>query len=770
MSNLVRGNINQWRVRLLLLLLLGMVVSPAAADSVNDMKVAATRIRSNVLKLRKQYLTANGLHGGQYVERRLVDGVNHYDLGDYQRASIILLDIIENFPNHAAFPEALYYYADSLFLARDFYGARTEFQRLLDNGDSPGFGTFRPAAISRLVEVAVHLDDFTRVSEYIDLLAKNTDPRAQYVRGKYYYFQQDYEQARREFASVKDDEELILKASYFIGAAFVKEMMLDEAIAAFAAAVKRFPEVRPANRELLDLLYLGLGRVQYEKDDVENAIDAYAHIDKYSPYYDVALYESAAVNMRAGNTISAERILEVLTVAIPDSRYIPKAKLLRGQLLASAGRYDEAEKVFEQTIQEFSPVQEMMEKALSQSGDSGVFFDLLMARSVDELDVRSMIPSEVVTWASEEPEVKRAFVLADDLGKAQAYTSESERLADLIGAVVNGTSAVNAIPLLRNAMRQNHQYRNQLARLTMRLLADLEDDAGPAHTGSLASRRVGLAGPMDRLPVDDSTYKAREHAAKQKYTALRQELARYETMLDKLQAVIVGLERYVEKPEYRSQVSKVALAGYRSQLNRYRGAVETIRNGVAAVKLDIEKAGYQAGIGGEQDVQDSRTVAQLFALATKYTGLTRYAGRNSGEYQSALNEVLKTYQEIERLGQDVEAVATEEVAHIRRELIAEQAKLKQYRKQLDELNGEAKLVVNGVARENFASIRKRFQELMIKADVGIIDIAWMKKEEHKARSVKLSQNRTNEIQWLDEEFKESDGFSSTTSDDTETEQ
>ena len=91
-------------------------------------------------------------------------------------------------------------------------------------------------------------------------------------------------------------------------------------------------------------------------------------------------------------------------------------------------------------------------------------------------------------------------------------------------------------------------------------------------------------------------------------------------------------------------------------------------------------------------------------------------------------------------------------------LVAEEAKLKQYQIQLDALNGEAKQVVNGIARENFSGIRERFEELMIKADVGIIDIAWMRKEEHKKRAVQLSRNRTNEIQWLDDEFEEADGF------------
>lgn len=732
------------------------------ADSISDATASAKQIHRSVLELRKRYLNVHGYRGAHYAEERLVDGMNHYDLEDYHRASIILLDIIENYEGHAAWPEALYYYADSLFLSRDYYGARTEFQRLLNQKETSAFLPFRPAAISRLVEVAVHLDDFRHVKQYIQLLQDRTDGRSQYIKGKYHYFQEEYDQALREFGAVRDDEELVLKAAYFMGATHVKQGTLDDAIAAFQKGVGAFPEVRPSNRKLLDLLYLGLGRVQFEKDDLENAISSYDKIDQYSPYYDVALYESAAVHMRAGNTIGAERILEVLTLAIPDSRYIPRAKLLRGQLLSSAGRYDEAETVFNQTIEEFSPVEKMMDRALAQSGDSGEFFELLMARSVDALDVESMIPREVVMWAGEEPEVKRAFVLTDDLAKARTYTAESDRLAELISAVVNATDPVNAIPELRNAMRMNVLYRNQLAALTMPLLVSLENAVGYEQIADLAASRTELAGNVNALPVDDNTVRERERQAKQKYTELRQTLSRYDTMLDKLQAVITGLEHYIGKPEYRSEVPPQVIASHESQLARYIATVDAIREEVASVRLDIEKATYQIGYGSEQDRADSAVVARLTVLVEKYLKFVPGAGRKAERFRGALTALVNALDEIERLNGDIEQVATVEVSRIRRVLQQEQAKLRQYRAQLNALNGEAKEVVNGVARENFSGIRKRFGELMVKADVGIIDIAWMRKEQHKSRAVQLSRNRTNELEWLDEEFKEADGFSSVT--------
>lgn len=749
-------------MQIILVVLSAGFAKPVEAGAIADLEAAAKHIHANVSALRERYLKNGNFHGEHYPEERLIDGETHYQLQDYQRASIILLDVIENYPDNAAFPEALFYYADSLFLARDYYGARTEFVRFLALGDRSGVAAFRSAAIARLVEVAIHLNDFTNIEQYIDLLGQNMDARARYVKGKYLYFQGEYDRARVAFAAVSGNVELAMKAAYFVGVTYVKEDRLDEAAEAFGQATDTFKDVDSSRSNLMDLLVLAHGRVLYEKDFVENAISAYNKIDKYSPYYDVALYEAAAVHMRAGNTIGAERMLEVLTMAIPESRYIPKAKLLRGHLLLSAGRYEEAEKVFTQTVKEFSPVKKLMDKALEQSGSTGEFFDLLMARSLDSLNIQSVIPKEVVMWAGEEPEVKRAFVLTDDLGKARAYTGESERLAALIGAVINGSNPVNAIPVLRGTMRQNQQFRNQLAKLVVRLMVEAEEEYDSAKILRLKQERIRLGNKVTALPVSEKQFQARDQKARHAYDEMRRELTRNEGLIDKLLAVIVGLERYISKSDYRAAVSSQVMEGYWSQLNRYRAGVESIQERIDVLKVDIEKATYQIGIGGEQDKNDDRMVNKLFSLANQYARVIPASNRTTRRLSTAFTAVANAQRATEKLASEIEAQATRKVARLRIELRAEEVKIEQYKTQLDALHGEAKEVVNGVAKENFSGIRKRFHALLLKADVGIVDIAWMRKEEHKSRAMQLSKRRTHEIQTLERDFKEVEGFADET--------
>ena len=53
--------------------------------------------------------------GPEIADRRLIDAQVLYELKNYEAASIILFDVVEKYPNSPAYPEALYYLADSLY-------------------------------------------------------------------------------------------------------------------------------------------------------------------------------------------------------------------------------------------------------------------------------------------------------------------------------------------------------------------------------------------------------------------------------------------------------------------------------------------------------------------------------------------------------------------------------------------------------------------------------------------------------------------------------
>jgi len=64
------------------------------------------------------------------------------------------------------------------------------------------------------------------------------------------------------------------------------------------------------------------------------------------------------------------------------------------------------------------------------------------------------------------------------------------------------------------------------------------------------------------------------------------------------------------------------------------------------------------------------------------------------------------------------------------------------------------VVVGGVTAENFDHIRNRFYDIVLRADVGRIDVTWAEREEHRTRVDSLTRDRSREIQSLDDEFRD----------------
>jgi TolA-binding protein len=746
------------RVCLLLAVACAMtaLAGPARSERIRKLSAEADDIGQRARVLSSQFLGKEGFRGPDYPAERLIDGENFYRLKDYQRASIIFLDLIESYANSPVYPDALFLFADSLFLSRDYYGARDWFRRLLADIDRPGMRRFRQKAIGRLVEIAIHVDDFEGIDAYLQQLGQAPDAEARYVKGKYLYFRGDPDGALAEFTQVTGDRALELKAGYFIGVAHTALGRYEEAIAAFArgeGAVGQDVD----EREVIDLMNLGIGRLCFELDQLERAMEAYQRVEQHSKHFDAALYEVASVMIRAGDTIRAERVLEVLTLAMPDSRYIPRARLLRGNLLLRAGRFDDAEIVFEDTIDQFNPVKDQLDAVMAEQEDPSRFFGGMVDRSLGIFDTSGLLPPLVVKWVAEEREVQRALGLTADLGVARESTRETERLIRLLDAVIDGPSRVNAIPNLRTAMRRSQQLGNRLGQMRSELLALEEGKAGEAvpEIAQLREERRGLQQKLAALPVSDRDYERREQQAREVQTRMRHELSRNTIRIDNLSAVIVAVERYVEDPRYVEGAPAESIQAVRDELSRHRESVAQMREQLTAIREELEAEHYQVGVGDARDREDEELRRRIKELVQRERALLRGRSGSLGVRFDKAHEAIDAAETlVVSFQRQVAGEAERLIDEIRRQVNHERDQVAGYHRDLGILADDAEQVVGGVTFENFSKVRQRFHELLLKADVGIIDVAWLRKEGHNERIRTLTRSRLNEVNWLDEEFRE----------------
>src|ERR1700758_27983 len=169
-----------------LALLVGLSGS-AFADEVDTIGGKVTEIDARVYEL-NQGLKPPAEPGPEIAERRLIDAQVLYELKNYEAASIILFDLVEKYQKSSAYPEALFYLADSLYLKRDYLSSRRYFEKIVDQG--PANPRYQES-LQRLIELSLHTGDYSPVDGYIEKLEKMPPsqqlPSVPYVKGKYFF-------------------------------------------------------------------------------------------------------------------------------------------------------------------------------------------------------------------------------------------------------------------------------------------------------------------------------------------------------------------------------------------------------------------------------------------------------------------------------------------------------------------------------------------------------------------------------------------------------
>jgi len=171
------------------------------------------------------------------MESRLADGRVLYLLQDYNRAAIVLLDIVQNTTDRRSpgFQEARYYLAESLYQAKNLVGAQATSRRSPTTG-AIHTGKTPPAGSWILPSRPTVIRSWTSSMPALKTPWIRHTIRYRYVRAKALYFQDDLSGAAREFAAIASDSEEFVRASLPSGS-LLPFLVLGE----WEAALKRIP-------------------------------------------------------------------------------------------------------------------------------------------------------------------------------------------------------------------------------------------------------------------------------------------------------------------------------------------------------------------------------------------------------------------------------------------------------------------------------------------------------------------------------------------------
>jgi tetratricopeptide (TPR) repeat protein len=719
---------------------------------------------------------------------------------DYDRAIEELSKVIELYRQGKA-PEAAY--ADASLLigegymaTKQYLSARRHFREILDNGTRSPYDGFVGKALSRLVDIALRTDDLPGLDYVFERLSRlpTTDRSGSlaYARAKALYAKKDYAAAKAAVNAVPAGSVYTPQSQYLLGVVLLKEALAatpsaPPAAAAAAAAgtgaqpaptpppdtrfvqpieqfrkVTRIPASTPEQEHVVDLAWMAIGRLFYETNNYLDAVEAYSHVGRNSPEFSTTLYELAWVFVRLGDFSRAQRALEVLTITDPNNLELADGSLLRADLMLRSGDFQNALNLYRNVREHFDPIRKSVDDFLASTNDPAVYYDKLTADEA-AMATETKLPKVVLEWAREQAEDQHVFGMIDDVTRSRDLVKRSRKLAVKLDAVLSVPTRAKAFPELRSGIQYSMSLMNKLAKARVTLAEGMDDVAGDAG-GELArirSERRALQKRLGWLPVTDGDFLRRDDAGDRQWNKVSQVLQSLTVEADKLAAIVNGLKRVLKEADQYGVTSdagsrerfKLEIEANERDLQTYNKRIEEYRDA-------IDNGRAQIGFGDQRYVEDDEVRKKFRELFTREVALVA-SGQDSSDaggyakgIQALLGRVDIDEQRLEATRGKLEKQALEQAQALRAKIAGEVAALETYAQNLDSLDQQARLLVGEIAMKNFALVRDRVKNIVLRADVGIVQQAWEVREEQRVRVRNLQRERAREEQNLNDELRE----------------
>lgn len=735
-------------------------VGAAQAREVNEIRSAALAAQERVNTLEDTYLRAALFERKHQTTARISNGQLFYLNGDYERASMVLLDVAEQAgaAQHPGYREALFYLADSLYQLRNFTAASRWFEELVRIG--------RPAqterAIGRLLEIAVATRNTQAARRNLDraqalLNGGDADPALLYAVGKFYYQQGDFKKAVQLFKRVPSEHAAWFKARYHQGVALVQLKRLDDARSQFEVLVLRADEsggLTPAQTTAVDQARLAIGRILYEQGELGAAISAYAAVPRTSKVFDRALYESVWISIKQKEYDRALRKLEIQLISQPEVIRGPDARLLQGKLLLMLARFDEATKAFQEVLFEFEPMQAQMRRIIRRNdGDLVAHFNRVIGRNIAEFDLSSFLPGRAAEFAGEDTEADRALLLVSDLAVQRRDVSGMQRTIRRLETALTADSRLQIYPLLSEGWLKAAEARAEMMLMRGELLDEVADKMGtqPREYRRLRDQRRAAGRRYRDVPRSATALMARGARMNDEIRRVDQELFKLDLAIRGLEAQLVAITRFIDDRTVAglpSDRDRELLARVDIELAQGRA----LRRELEALAEKIESERIEVGVGDYASSQDEQERLQY--LAAIELELEWMRARGVTVPADVLAVIRDTDLRASRFQRMAGNLVDERVDELRALINREKRNIGAYDVDLTAYQTETETLGGAIAARNFRNVLSRIDALVLEADIGLVDVAWKQKRDKSKQITTLLDRQAADLKALERSYQE----------------
>ncbi len=728
----------------------------------------------------------------EQLAKKLVDGEYKLALGDAEAAAILFLDLIEHHGDTPAGIQAVYDLGRALTQLGMLRWAAEVFSRNLAD-DRPRARMFHQQSVAALFDLRylrreagfarvpglsatpegrarlaslglpttrrrppkgpVGDADAERLERWAQTFApENRVPELAYAYGRFLYFSERYAEAVEELDRVgrpdvptalaefvDSGERLRLQAAYFAAAALLADGRIEEAKKRFA----RVAQARATSKEgqrIAELGWLAVARIHHDEGDYGEAEAAYRNIGRDSPFFSEALYELAWTYLRGGRFDEAERALDLLLLHDPNSPVAAEIRQLRGKVKIQRKDYPAAEKEFLAMRRAFDRLAGGLEGRLAQTDEATIYFGAVLGDDMAHFTLDRVLPVAALPVANGIRRLTHAEDLARAAGTLREELRETRDMLARMEEAVRARERARLFTDLGAHLSAVDTAERDVVGVLANLLARVATRAGRNAT-TWASRARTWVDTIDRPPGSKGRTRAEVLARLQ---AMGRRVHRLRQQIQAYRAQAVAAERYYETTR-RDQ--KIDHEGFLRQAADVRSRIVALEQRAQALEAELVRA--ETRLRYDDPLYDVRARAKAGFVAFVDQAFAALGEAADPETKTLWRRARALLAAADEARGALDRAAGVRLTYAMRVLAEERANLDAYLVEFEALEAKATDLVSTVLAAGYRDVVRELRTLVLRSEVGLLDVAWAMKEVEQKAVERLEQEQTRNLQELD---------------------
>jgi tetratricopeptide (TPR) repeat protein len=739
-------------------------LADAPADSVRQIENDTENVRAAVQLIDTDLAKAAAKDRRYPMEQRYMEATVAYERGNLPTAAVMLYDLVNN-PQFQAtndYTQGLWMLGDALFRLHNYMGAR----RYLDPLSKQPANKYFQSALQELADIAVRLHRIEEVETY----AKRLDavPPGQrrselvYQFGRAFFAGKKFDRARQLLEQVAVGDKRWPNAHFYLGALAVASGKTDAAIAEFRKVLESVasqPDDAKPEQAVLDYTNLALGRLFLQAKKYDDAAVHYGAVDRNSPVYEESLFELAATYVAGKKPKQAVEALDVLLLTVADDNVAVQAAVLRGRINMLAKQYDQADAAYQDVVERYSSITRELTGFAKDDKNLEQFFTWLLNRATEEYTVTRPVSERLSKYIEKDDDMQRVVGLFDEMAAERADVKETVKLAATIEAALKESNRLDMYPELKDAWLRLVENQNRAVSLGRRVLDLLRAQAEPLMTAEdraaaekARAQRAKWETAFGKVPATRGEYVGRQNAVTSRIVDLAGQVGMLKTRLEDVRQQVMAVEKMLTDRIYSNEnvvLTKDKEAELKVKLQEERDEVRRLYREIEELNQESEVAAQAVG-AGDKVSEDEATVRAGLAAAQRaeqelYMAVLERNNVGAGDIsrlraaRGNLDQLAATMQGV--LG-NIGKRAGDRLANIRSELAKEQRNIAEYQVSVRSYEDDSRRLARDVGYGLIRSAERRLADIVLEADLGMVDVAWQRKQD-KAQAIKELQQEKN---------------------------